>query len=282
MCTGTRWGLVPAEPDEEYLLGVNDAELERLRFQHGVWKPITDGFLERIGVQEGWRCLDAGGGPGFVSMDLRERVGETGTVTLLDPSSMFLDWFANECRRQAWKNVFTLQGSVDQAPIPAGEFDLVFVRWVVAFVPDPLGFIRKLLSALRPRGIIAFQDYYYEGLSLFPKGGSFDGAADVVRAYYRSGGGDPYVTGRIPEILREHGLSVTDFSPHSLAGGPGSGIMEWGDRFFVNHLPLMADRGLLTASRASEMLADWRAHRNDPGAIFFSPIVVDIAARMPG
>jgi ubiquinone/menaquinone biosynthesis C-methylase UbiE len=276
-----RWGQVPAESEEGYLLGVNDAELERLRFQHGVWKHVTDAFLDRLGVGEGCHCLDAGGGPGFVATDLRSRVGERGSVTLLDPSSKFLDWFARECRRQAWKNVTTILGSVDRAEIPPARFDLVFVRWVIAFVADPAGFIRRLVTSLRPGGIIAFQDYYYEGLSLFPRGGAFDGAADVVRAYYRSGGGDPYVTGKIPEIMREHGLEVIDFTPHSLAGGPGSGVMEWGDRFFVQHLPLMAERGLLSPSRAAEMLADWRAHKSDPGSLFFTPLVVDVAARVP-
>ena len=269
------------EPGEEYLLGVNDLELERLRFQHGVWKPVTDGFLDRIGVSEGWRCLDAGGGPGFVAADLRERVGESGEVTLLDPSSMFLGWFSGECRRKSWTNVSTLHGRVDEVRIPPAQFDLVFVRWVIAFVPDPPGFIRALIGALRPGGTIAFQDYYYEGLSLFPRGGAFDEAADAVRAYYHSGGGDPYVTGRIPEILREAGLSVTDFSPHALSGGPASGIMQWAHRFFVPHIPLMAEKGILSPSRASEMLADWHAHMSDPGSIFFSPFVVDIAARMP-
>jgi SAM-dependent methyltransferase len=270
-----------AEPGEEYLLGVNDLELERLRFQHGVWKPVTDAFLDRVGVASGWRCLDAGGGPGFVAMDLRDRVGESGQVTLLDPSKMFLAWFAGETRRKSWTNVSTLEGRVDEVRIPRAQFDLVFVRWVIAFVPDPSSFLRKLLGALRPGGIIAVQDYYYEGLSLFPKGGAFEGAADAVRAYYRSGGGDPYVTGRLPEILRESGLTVTDFTPHSLSGGPGSGIMQWASRFFVPHIPLMAEKGILSPSRASEMLTDWHAHMSDPGSIFFSPIVVDIAGRLP-
>ena len=270
-----------AESGEGYLLGVNEQELERLRFQHGVWKPVTDGFLDRIGVAQGWRCLDAGGGPGFVAMDLRRRVGERGEVALLDPSSMFLDWFTGECRTKSWTNVSTLHGRVDEVLLPAARYDLIFVRWVIAFVPDPSGFIRSLVGALRPGGTIAFQDYYYEGLSLYPRGGAFDGAADAVRAYYDSGGGDPYVTGRIPEILRESGLSVTDFSPHALAGGPGSGIMQWADRFFVPHIPLMAGKGILTPAGASAMLADWHAHMSDPGSIFFSPLVVDIAARSP-
>ena len=69
-----------------YLLGVNQQELERLQFQHGVWGHVTKKFLGRLNVGNGWRCLDVGAGPGLVSMDLRELVGQTGEVTALDPS----------------------------------------------------------------------------------------------------------------------------------------------------------------------------------------------------
>ena len=271
--------MVGKEP--EYLLGINQIEFERLRFQHGVWKSVTGGFLERIGVAPGWRCLDVGGGPGFVAMDLREKVGESGAVTVLEPSKMFLDWFRNESQQRGWKNVQTIHGSAEHANLPKGLFDLIFVRWVIAFVADAAAFIRALIPALRPGGVIAFQDYYYEGLSLFPRGGAYDGMADVVRAYYRSGGGDPYIAGRIPAILRNHGLNLIDYTPHCLAGGPDSAIMEWGHRFFVSHIPLMAEKGLISAMRADELLADWHAHRTDPDALFFSPLVVDVAAKTP-
>ena len=261
------------------MLGATPSELERLRFQHAVWKSVTDGFFNRIGVSLGWRCLDVGGGPGFVAADLRERVGNSGAVTLLEPSAVFAGSFQREYEGRKWTNVRILMQTAERADLPVEHFDLIFVRWVIAFVAHPDEFISHLLPSLRPGGTIAIQDYYYEGLSLYPHGGAFDRMAEVVKAYYRSGGGDPFVTGRIPAILKAHGLSMFDFAPHCLAGGPGSPIMEWAHRFFIPHIPLMADKGVISPKEAEEFLADWQDHRANPETLFFSPLVVDIAGR---
>ena len=152
--------------NSDYLLGVNQQELERLQFQHSVWGPVTRKFLDRIGVQKGWRCLDVGAGPGFVSIDLRNMVGETGEVTALEPSEFYLDWLREQTSVQQWKNVHYIQGTAEQAALPSRYYDLVFVRWVIAFVPYPEKFLTQLFATLRVGGIIAIQDYYYEGLSL--------------------------------------------------------------------------------------------------------------------
>jgi len=271
------------EPNDnfDYLLGVNQTELERLRFQHSVWSPTTNKFFDRLGVKQGWRCLDVGAGPGFVSMDLRDRVGESGEVTALEPSKFFLQWLENKSEQRGWKNLQFIEGAVEQASLPPRYFDFIFVRWVIAFVPDPEKFLLRLFAALRPGGIIAIQDYYYEGLSLFPRGGGFDTMADYVRAYYATVSGDPYVTGRIPALFRKHGLRLVDFTPNCLAGGPESGIMEWAHRFFTVHIQIMVDKGAMTQQQGDAALADWLAHRNNPDAMFFSPIVVDVAGALP-
>jgi len=265
--------------ESDYLLGINQTELDRLQFQHAVWGGVTNAFFDRLGVGAGWKCLDAGAGPGLVSADLRLRVGETGEVVALEPSEMFLAWFRDVIARSGWKNVHARTGTAEGAELPAGYFDLVFVRWVIAFVPDAEAFLAPLVRALKPGGLIAIQDYYYEGLSLFPRGGAFDRMPDVVRAYYKSGGGDAYVTGRLPRLFRTLGLELADFSPHQLAGRPGSGPFEWAQRFFLPHIPLMAEKGLITREEAAAFTADWLAHAADPDALFFSPVVVDAAGR---
>jgi SAM-dependent methyltransferase len=263
----------------DYLLGVNQQELERLQFQHSVWGPVTRKFLNRLAVQKGWRCLDVGAGPGLVSIDLREMVGEAGEVVALEPSQLYLDWLRNQISQRGWNNVSCVQGTVEQTPLPFAFYDFVFVRWVVAFVPDPEQFLARLFATLRPGGIIAIQDYYYEGLSLYPHGGPWDGMPDIVRAYYRSGGGNAYVTGRIPEIFTKHGLRLVDFTPTCLAGGPTSGVMEWAHRFFSLHIPLMVKKGIISREQADRLLTDWQAHRQDQNTLFFSPLVVDVAGR---
>ena len=264
----------------DYLLGVGEDELERLRFQHEVWRSVTSAFFERVGVRRGATCLDVGAGPGFVATDLCDRVGPSGEVTALEPSPFFLDKLKARAKADGRSNLKFLLGRVEEAALPRAAFDLVFVRWVVAFVADVEGFLARLVPTLRPGGVLAIQDYYYEGLSLYPRGGAFDGAADAVRAYYRSVGGDPYVTGRLPSLFKRLGLELIEYSPHSLAGGPGSGVMEWGHRFFSRHLLSMVEKNILSPELGNAMLADWDLHRENPDALFFSPLVVDVAGRV--
>lgn len=264
----------------DYLLGVSQQELDRLQFQHGVWGPVTRKLFGRVGVKQGWRCLDVGAGPGFVSLDLRELVGETGEVTALDPSEFYLNWLTKHLAERGWKNVKCVQGTAEHTALPTRYYDFVFVRWVIAFVPDPEKFLTQLFAALRVGGVIAIQDYYYEGLSLFPRGGAWDAMPDIVRAYYRSGGGDTYVTAKIPAIFKKHGLELIDFTPTCLAGGPTSGVMEWAHRFFSTHTQLMADKGIISHDQADALLADWNAHRRNPETLFFSPLVVDVAGTL--
>ena len=263
--------------ERDYLLGANQQELERLRFQQSVWGSVTRAFLHRLRVQTGWRCLDVGAGPGLVSFDLRDLVGESGEVTALEPSEFYIQWLETAVASRGWRNVKCIKGTAEQSFLPSQYFDLVFVRWVIAFVADPEKFLLPLLATLRPGGIIAIQDYYYEGLSLYPHGGPWDEIANIVRAYYRSGGGDAYVTGRIPALFRKHRLQLVDFHSTCLSGGPTSDVMEWAHRFFSLHIPLMANRGLITNTKAAELLSDWNAHRQNPDTLFFSPLVVDVA-----
>jgi SAM-dependent methyltransferase len=265
---------------KEYLLGVNPVELDRLRFQHSVWKGVTDRFFDRLGVGKGWKCLDVGAGPGFVAIDLRERVGAGGEVVALEPSEMYLHHFGEEVRRRGWSNVHCVQGTAETASLPPHSFDLVFARWVIGFVPDPERFLTQLFATLRPGGVIALQDYVYEGLSLHPMGGPFDQMADAVRAYWRIGGGDPYIAARIPHFFRKHGLHLVDYTPTCLAGGPDSAVFEWAHRFFQAHTQVMVDKGIVTQAKGDAMWSDWLTHKANPDTVFISPIVVDMAGKV--
>ncbi len=268
-----------AQGSEEYILGINQVELERLQFQHGVWKSVSDAFFDRIGVSIGWKCLDVGAGPGVVSMDLLERVGETGEVTALEPAQYYLDHFKAEADKKGWKNIKYIQGTAETAELPKDHFDLIFVRWVIGFVPDADKFIANLLPSLKKGGVIAIQDYLYSGLGLYPKGGAFDYALDMVIKHWAVSGGDAFVAARIPAIFRKYGMEMIDYSPHCLAGGPDSDVIEWADKFFTKHMHLMVESGATTKEMGDAMLEDWYAHRKNPDAIFCSPIVVDMAGR---
>jgi ubiquinone/menaquinone biosynthesis C-methylase UbiE len=263
--------------NKDYLFGVNEYELKRLEFQHKVWKPVTDKFLSKLGIRHGWKCMDVGAGPGFVSEELIGKTGSSGEVTVLEPSSLYFNYFKNKAESKGRDNVKLINSLVEDAELPENYYDLIFGRWVITFAKDPEMFVSKLVGALKPGGILALQDYNYEGLSLFPRGGAFDKIPEYVKKYYKSEGGNPYVASLIPGIFRRQGLELNIYDPNCLAGGPESGITEWAHRFFITHIQLMADKGLYSQAEADAMLADWNTHLNNPDAVFFSPIVVDMA-----
>ena len=73
-----------------YLLGTHTEELERLRFQHTLWRPIAQAAWQRACLQKGQSVLDLGAGPGFAAADLADVVGAEGRVLGLERSEAYV------------------------------------------------------------------------------------------------------------------------------------------------------------------------------------------------
>ena len=76
----------------DYILGTHRDELERLRFQHELWRPICQAAWDRAGFAAGQRVLDLGAGPGFAALDLARLVGPRGRVLALERSGDYVAW----------------------------------------------------------------------------------------------------------------------------------------------------------------------------------------------
>lgn len=266
----------------QYPLGVTDRELERLAFQHEVWGPVTRAFLARLGVREGHRVLDLGCGPGLVSFELAALVGERGSVVALDESARWIAHVEGEVRARGVSNLRTVQSRIQEAELEPESFDFVVARWVLSFLPEPGKIVHRIARALRPGGIFAIEDYNHEGVSLFPESDGFRAVVRATRAMYARAGGDTWVAARTPRIFREAGLEPLETTPNVLCGGPDTDVFRWAGLFFPHFSEAMEKAGLLTRAERASFLEDWRAREQDPDSMFFSPIVVDAAARKPG
>ena len=56
--------------ENDYILGTHDAEIARLRLQHGVWREQVLDCWRRAGIGPGHTVVDIGCGPGFASVAL--------------------------------------------------------------------------------------------------------------------------------------------------------------------------------------------------------------------
>lgn len=263
----------------EYVLGTNDAELARLSLQQEVWGIHTDRFLDRLSIRPGWRCLDLGCGPGFVLESLRKRVGESGSVVALDESPIWMAHLRKLVAERGWRNVSLLESKIESAPLEPGSFDLIFARWVLSFPPRVDEIVRRLASWLKPGGILAVQDYNHEGISLFPESAGFRAAVEGTRKLYRSGGGDPWIAGRLPGLCRAAGLEVVSVTPYGICGGPSSPAWRWADAFFPPFTEKMVLGGHIREEERQLFLREWAQRAANPDSMFFSPYLVDLATR---
>ncbi len=263
---------------QEYVLGTSDHELDRLEQQHHIWLEITQRVLDRLGVEPGMTVLDLGCGPGFVLELLRERVGDAGRVVGVDESPRWIERIRAVSADRGWTNVEAIQSRIEDFRFE-GRADRIFLRWVLSFLPEPGAVLRTLASALAPDGRLGVMDYNHHGVSLFPECDSFRAAIRATRAMYAGAGGDTFVMGTIPAHFREAELETVALDPYVMAGGPGSPAFHWADIFFPYHVERMLEAGLMTSEERDAFLVDWEAHRSNPDALFYSPIVAAAVAR---
>ena len=265
----------------QYVLGTDDHELARLGLQQRVWGPLTEHFIDRLRVPSGARVLDVGCGPGFVLESLRSRVGTKGHLTALDESAEWMVHLTRTIGKHGWRNVHLVQARAQDFQVQEGAYDLIFMRWVLSFLPEPEALVAKLARGLRSGGALAIQDYNHEGCSLFPESPAFQNVVAATRRWVASRGGDLWIAGALPGMIRDAGLELVDCTPHVICGGPDSPAFRWADAFFPHHSGAMVEEGVLAAGERETFLAEWEERKRNPAAVFFSPIVLDCAGRRP-
>jgi protein-L-isoaspartate O-methyltransferase len=140
-----------------YALGRSEAETQRLVLQSQIYGPFTRQFLATAGVTAGMKVLDFGSGAGDVALLLAELVGPQGQVVGVDENAAILETAQARVKAAGWSNVVFQQGDIGELEA-AEPFDAVVGRWVLMYVPDPAGVLRKAAACLRPGGILAFQE----------------------------------------------------------------------------------------------------------------------------
>jgi hypothetical protein len=85
--------------------------------------------------------------------------------------------------------------------------------------------------------------------------------------------------GSIASLFRSAGLRTTVLEPWVIGGGPDSPAFRWADAFFPYHSQPMVEQGVLSARERELFLREWQERKEDPDALFFSPIVVGAVGR---
>jgi 2-polyprenyl-3-methyl-5-hydroxy-6-metoxy-1,4-benzoquinol methylase len=231
---------------ETYAMGYSQDEAERLMFQAGLLRPITERLLRRAGIGPGMRVLDVGSGAGDVALLAAGLVGPTGAVTGIDRDPGSVDLAAHRAHLAGLTWVEFRAATMEEFA-GDGLFDAVVGRYVLIHQDDPGAFLKAAAQHVRPGGAIAFHelDVTAATRNSNPEVAVWEqtmtwlmqGAAAGCR-HYDAGS-------RLTGHFAAGGLPEPEIHGEFWAGGgPGSPLYRWAADTARTMLPLLARVGI--------------------------------------
>ena len=250
---------------------------ERLAALAEALDPGTVRQLEPIGVGRGWRCLEVGAGGGSIAAWLCDRVGDEGAVVATDLDTTVL-------RELSHPNLEVRVHDVLEDELPEGEFDLVHVRLLLAWLSEPDTALCRLTAALKPGGRLLAEEMDFRSVVADPhmEPGARDAFTRVAAAHNAALAGqhgfDPYYGRRVAGDLAGAGLAdVTCEGRASMWRGGEVGGALW--RLTVTQVrEAMLASGLAAPDDVDTVLALC----DDPAFSTVSPLVMAACGRRAG
>jgi len=180
-----------------------------LGLRNDVYRRPLATALDRLGLREGWRCVDVGAGGGDVTVALAEVVGRDGRVYAVDSDPAARDEVARSAAAGGQAQVVAITQAAEELLLPE-PVDLAFCRFVLMHVHEPVAVLKRMGAAVRPNGWVVAQEPV---TSAGRVGGQPLSMPDARH---------PDVGALLPALVAQAGLDVVDAWAESQAGaGPG-------------------------------------------------------------
>jgi SAM-dependent methyltransferase len=236
----------------------------------GILDPATVNLLSPY-VRAGGRCLELGAGNGTIAGWMADAVGAHGDVVATDLKP---DHIRHHPR------VRVLRHDLRSEPLPAGPFDVIHARLLLAHLPQRESLVRHMADALAPGGTLAIEDWGVAGTgqvlySPWPHTARlYQHYQRALIAVFAGAGNDPAWSTRVHATMAEAGLTGVRTAVHadSWTGGmPGC------------QLPLAVSAQLraqlVEHGLKPEGLDTLRAHLADPRVVLLGNLTWSVTGR---
>lgn len=119
-------------------------------------------IIEHLRLEPGMTVLDAGCGPGRLTLPAAKAVGPAGIVVAMDMQEGMLARTRAKTEAAGLANVEFLHAGLGEGRLTAGRFDRALLVTVLGEIPDREGALREIFAALKPGGLLSVTEVIFD------------------------------------------------------------------------------------------------------------------------
>lgn len=249
---------------------ISAGERERLASLARFRDPFSSELFERIGIRDGWRCLEVGGGSGRLARWMADRVAPSGSVLSTDVDLRF--------HVPAGGNLEVREHDITRDPLPENAFDLVHARAVLQHLAAREEALDRMIAAAKPGGWIVAEDADFRVMEEQERPPHFAAVSDAMtRMGLKIRAWDRYFGRKLLALFQSRQLEDVVAEGHVWTMRGGTDAAEW----YVKAMEFGA-RGLVAGGLVSQEQADGALREaRSPGFAVLSPLSVIARGRKP-
>jgi SAM-dependent methyltransferase len=180
-----------------------DEECERLEAQ-ALLAGVSD-HVRHVPAQPGMRILDAGSGSGSMAREIAKAV--PGSVVVgIDLRDKYVDYARRRAEAEGLRNLTFEAGDVRELPFADSAFDIVWTKYLLQWVADPMRAMREFARVLKPGGLLVSANFDGFAVTNEPP----DPAIQPMTEFVFNALVDPFIGRKMARMCRDSGLIDID------------------------------------------------------------------------
>jgi ubiquinone/menaquinone biosynthesis C-methylase UbiE len=181
----------------------SDSECERLEAQ-ALLAGVSD-HVKHLPVRPGMRILDAGCGSGSMAREIAKAASGSAVVGV-DLREKYVDYARRRAQTEGLQNLTFEAGDVRTLPFPDAAFDIVWTKYLLQWVAEPMRAVREFVRVLRPGGVLVTANFDGFAVTHEPP----DPAIQPMAEFVFGGLVDPFIGRKMAGMCRIAGLVDID------------------------------------------------------------------------
>lgn len=206
---------------KEYVLATGAKAVDRLHLLDQIFGPASRQLLIRAGLPSTRRVAELGCGTGLMALWIAGQLGAEGALSAVDSSEAQLEVADANARAAGLQNVSFHAATAEDTRLARGSFDLVYSRFLMCHLTNPLVALKEMSEVLRPGGVLVCEDFEMSAVGTRPQTDAYRSLIEVSRAVDRQRGVDSDIGAKLHTLFVEAGYKdpeIAVYEPSFLRG----------------------------------------------------------------